>query len=271
MKRFLSLVSIGFILILSLLYFFISVVHNEKKGIAEKLTQAYEFYKKGETAQTIAQRKAAFNSALQIYLQLENQENPHYGNGKLYFNIANTYFQLGEYPLAILYYERALALMPRNSDVKHNLATTQGKLNLPLKGRDSVFHSFFFFHFYPSLSERLQIFFSICLLLIIIASSYVWWHKTWLKKGAILCGFFVLVLLCSLMYTRYMEPLEGILVHATTLYRDAGAQYAKVTNKPFPEGSKVQILDVRENGKWLKIITPNGTLGYVPLDDIRVI
>lgn len=44
-----------------------------------------------------------------------------YESGTLYYNLGNAYFKLGELGLAILNYERARRLMPRNGDVRANL------------------------------------------------------------------------------------------------------------------------------------------------------
>ena len=47
--------------------------------------------------------------------------------GNLYFNLANCYYKLGRLAEAVLYYERALALQPRDEDAKYNLAFTRSQ------------------------------------------------------------------------------------------------------------------------------------------------
>ena len=42
-------------------------------------------------------------------------------SGELYYNLANTYYKLGNIGMAILNYERARRLMPNDDDVNHNL------------------------------------------------------------------------------------------------------------------------------------------------------
>ncbi len=46
-------------------------------------------------------------------------------SGNLYYNVGNAYFKLGELGQAVLYYERAKALIPRDADLKSNLAYAQ--------------------------------------------------------------------------------------------------------------------------------------------------
>ena len=48
--------------------------------------------------------------------------------GPLLFNLGNAYFRLGEYPLAVLHYERAARLMPDDPDLQHNLKQVRQKL-----------------------------------------------------------------------------------------------------------------------------------------------
>lgn len=235
------------------------------------LQQADTNYKKGEEATTIAQRKEAFNKSLATYTQLDEMYHPIYGNGKLYYNIANNYYQLEQYPWAILYYYRAATLMPRNDSVQSNLKMTLSKLSLPAKSPASMWEKIFFFHYLISLPERLQILFGLTVIAIFAVSILVFRQIAFLKTATKIIVLGILVLLVSVGYTRYFEPIEAIIVHSGVLYRDAGEQYAKVSEQPVPSGSKVQVLDVLDNGNWLKIVTQNGEVGYISAANLRVI
>ena len=214
----------------------------------------------------------AFNSALTSFLQLERSLHPEEGNGRLYYNIANAYYQLEDYPMAVYYYNRALKLNPTNSNARYNLSLTLEKLNLkPSSWENSIFQEIFFFHYDFSLSERLSLFFFFALAAFLFISLLIWRGWRWLQFVVLALGMAALLLFCSLIYTRYFAPIEGILVHAAILYRDAGEQYAKAVDKPLAPGQKVEILDQRRNGQWVKILTPDGSLGYVKQDSIRVI
>ena len=50
-----------------------------------------------------------------------------YENGHLYYNLGNAYFRLGEVGRAILYYERASLLMPRDDDLAFNLSQARNQ------------------------------------------------------------------------------------------------------------------------------------------------
>lgn len=230
--------------------------------------QADEAYRAGEKATTIAERTEDFNKALTLYAQVEQKYD---GNGMLYFNIGNSYFQLGEYSWAILYYYRALALNPRDVLIESNLQAAQRKLGLNDIEKKSVFDWLFFFHTKFSLPERLNALFILGLLLLIFTSFYIWNPQRWVMRVIILSACLWLITLLSVGYSRYFSPLEGIVVKPTVLYRDAGEQYPKVSDQPILSGSKLQVLDSTPEGKWLKVHSPQGEIGYLSASSFRII
>jgi tetratricopeptide (TPR) repeat protein len=247
------------------------------KGVTEAAVKsADESYQKGEKASTIAERKESFNRALTLYKKLEESNQPQFGNGKLYYNLGNTYFQLEEYPWAILYYNKALSLMPRTDKIEGNLALAKQKLGIPQAAQKTLLDKIFFFHTKLALPERLQLFFLFGLFTFITASLYIWQRQRWLKQFGLLSGFFSLLFLFSLAYTHYFSPISAVIVKASKLYRDAGKQYATLSDQLLPSGlippgSQVVVLNVYENGKWLKIRTADGVIGFVPYEVIRII
>lgn len=59
-----------------------------------------------------------FATAASFYLKAISEEGP---SAKLYYNLGNTYYRMGEMGNAILSYERALRLDPTDKDVRNNL------------------------------------------------------------------------------------------------------------------------------------------------------
>ena len=257
---------IGALVALSIYFFvgFFSPVEDQLKSAAEN-------YRKGEVAPTVGEREKAFNQSLHAYLKFEKMYQPDYGNGKLYYNIANNYFQLGQYPTAAYYYWKALRLAPREANIKSNLDATKRKLGVPIPKNDSVFRKVLFWHYSFSLPERLQAFFVSMMLLIVAASAYIWLPKAWVKTLVFITALISLALFASVMHSRYITNAEGVVITATSLYRDAGQQYAQVSQEPLTPGSKIDVLDIVQNGTWLKIETPDGTLGFVPFEAVRLL
>jgi hypothetical protein len=106
---------------------------------------------------------------------------------------------------------------------------------------------------------------------LLFASLYLWLKKHWLFNVANLFVIIGCVVLLSLGYSYYFSPIEAIFVKSSALYRDAGEQYAKVNEEPVPSGNKVKVLGHTEAGKWIKVQTNDGTIGYVPYEALRIL
>ena len=65
-----------------------------------------------------AYRDSRFQEAIDDYTRLIQDG---YDNGHLYYNLGNAYFRQNEIGKAILFYERAYRLIPRDADLKFNL------------------------------------------------------------------------------------------------------------------------------------------------------
>ena len=73
-----------------------------------------------------------FREALDYYA---SKIDPRNVSPALLYNMGNCFYQLGDYPRALVCYERARYLQPRNSDISGNLELTRRKLLLPPKYR----------------------------------------------------------------------------------------------------------------------------------------
>ena len=161
--------------------------------------------------------------------------------------------------------------MPQNPKIIHNLKIAQEKLGIVQPEKEPTFKRLFFFHYYYSLPQRLQFFSFFAFVALLFASINIWAPSKWWKRMISLFTLLSCIILLSLGYTHYLQSVEGVLVHSTSLYRDAGEQYAKVIEEPILSGLKVEVYDVLKDGKWLKITTPDGDLGYISHNAIRLI
>ncbi len=128
-------------------------------NVDEQMQQAGEYYRNGE-----------FDNAIKIYEELKSEG---YEGTSLYFNLANSYYRIGQLGYAILNYERALKLSPSDEDVKHNLAFA----NLSTVDRIQPLPTFFLFEWWESILASLTvngwtylayIFFILLIILIVI-------------------------------------------------------------------------------------------------------
>lgn len=238
---------------------------------SQSLLDAQRYYEAAGNAPNVIQRITNLNQALRTYVSLEDQYNPVFGNGKLYDNIGLVYFDLQQYSWAALYFYQAIALRPRDQRIQENLQRTLKELHINEVPRSSIFKKVFFFHDYLSLSERLQILFGSTILILSLASLYIWKHYRFLKGMIAALLLLWIVFFCSVIFTKYFEPLEAVLIIDSMLYRDAEVNSALVVSKPIFGGHKVEVLDVLDHGAWLKVRTDTGLLGFVPSDSVRLI
>lgn len=253
------------------LFFVIVYLNFYFKAAGSQIELADQNYLQGERATTVAERKASFNKALDIYLKIDEKYDPQYGNGKLYYNIANTYFQLQEYPLAVLYYYKALRLSPDTSKIEHNLDVALAKLDLKPPREKSTLQNLFFFYFHYSLPTRLQIFFFLALFAFIAFSLNLWRPSIRFKAAGI--GFSILasVMLLGFAFGYLFENSQGVVVKSTFLHKGAGEYFSKVVEEPLRAGNKVVIFHSEDEGRWLKVEDSEGNMGYIPYDNLRVI
>lgn len=254
-----------------LLFFFsMCMITSLSAGEFETLQAANQSYTTGEQAQTLAKRQEDFNRAMTLYAILERDHRFFDDNGILDFKIANTYYQLEQYPWAVLYYYRAMNAMPRNNEVKVNLELALHQLGIVPQQEQSIFRKVFFLNTYWSLLERLYLFFGLFVIALAVTSLYIW-RVIAVKQAVIfvwiLCG----VILTSIGYTFYFTPVKAVVVESSLLYRSAGEEYAAVSEQPILSGEQVQVVEVLKEGTWLKVITGDKTLGYLSARKIRII
>lgn len=252
--------------------FFIAVyLHFYNQNSTSQLKEANTYYLEGERATDIATRNSAFNRALASLLKIEENYNPRFGNGILYYDIGNTFFQLEDYPMAVLYYHKSLNLRPLDRSLRNNLNVTLKKLDLPPPRESTPLEKVFFFHTLFPLPLRLQLFFFSAAACLTLSSAYLLQASKKVKFFAASCAIFSLIFLLSLATTQFIEKPEAIVVVATNLYRGAGKQFATVTPSPIKPGSKVTATRFDENSGWIKIISDDGEIGFVPSKTVKLI
>ena len=198
-------------------------------------------------------------------------------SAETYYNMGNAYFRMGDYPEAMIAYQRAARLSPANSDIRHNIEITANKTidRLPVSS------DIFFVEWYKAF---------VCLLSI----------DNWAVISIVA---FALSLICFLLYL-FMEQigirrisfyssvvlaltfLFSILFawhqHKMLLAKDKGVVTAEmVTVKASPthkssdafvihEGTSVNIKDSDIKG-WYQIELSDGRQGWMPSSTVEEI
>ena len=191
----------------------------------------------------------------------------------LHINLANSYFQTGENGLAVLHYQRALALDPINSEASHNLNYLRSLVidELPETRIQQLKKAVTFWHRWP---------FSIRLALLATANLVFWAAATRLffKKsnttyfllwsGATISIIFGFSILAS--YQRWDNFTDGVIVEDEVIARQGdGIIYANAFNSPLHAGTEFQLLETR--GDWNHVRLLNQETCWLSRDSLELI
>lgn len=210
------------------------------------MEEALSLYKQGLEEKDTFLRNKAFNTSIERILESKAE------NDAL---MAANLVQLRQYPLAVYYYMKELKKDPSNQDIRHSLDETIKIGGLPSKVPPPA-------SFGPS-SWVLGLVFLLWFL------SFSLWLKV-RKRKLLLISFIPLLVFIVLGVLSYRSPIEAVIIHAQILYQSSLGKET-VSPTPIPAGLIVTVLDVQEKGRWIKIRTEDGVMGYVPQDSIRVV
>lgn len=220
------------------------------------------------TEQEYSIEKKALNEAFSSYMEASQQGS----SDALDFAIGNTLYRLEEYPWAILYYMRALEKNPRDTAARENLALAREKLELiPSIEPSSLMQEILSFHNLISFQERKILFLLFGISAFLAASGFIWLKSRWLYQTTLLMACITGLLLINIITTQYGTPIEGIIIKATGLYSAADWHSPLVIKEPVDAGKKVQVINVLDQGKWLKVFISSDQWGYIPYDNVRLI
>lgn len=215
-------------------------------------------------AKTIIARKEGLNRALEQLLEANE-------TAAVFRNLSNTFYLLGEAPWGIYYDYKALQLEPRNEQIQKQIDRMAEELKLPVKSKENPFAPLIGWHQLLSVGEKFQLFLVGLLGLFVTLSLKIWRDWRWLWPLIAIFAVLSAFLGGSLLYTRYGAPIEGILVKPAALYREPNRDALLVNEEPLKAGLKLEILDEREAGEWLKIKTDRGEYGYINYKAVRLL
>lgn len=216
-----------------------------------------------------------FAESAQLYEQLIAQE---MRSSAIYYNLGNAYYQQGDLGKAILNYNRALALDPRDADIKANLtlARTQVVDQFGVEVEDDIFAIYT-----TAVSNNLTLNQTAVLALIfwcsfataVIAVRQMETGKlrNYLQVGTAVVGVFFFIATFSLG-GRLVEQINMetavIIAPEVEVTNGPGKQYA--SQFTLHSGTEVELLG--ERGNWAKLALPGGeSTGWLPAEAIEAI
>ncbi len=227
---------------------------------AETLTEANRFFHEANENLTGNPAKAheLYKKALLRYERLVNEG---VRNGKLFYNIGNTYYRLDDIGRAILNYRRAELFIPADPDFKESLdfVLTKRRDTIEEKQKKQVLKTLFFWHYDIPARVKLWLF-AILYSAGFIAGTYKlikyrslsgWWI------GAPL--FFSLLLGGSVLIERKAkaESRMGVLVdYEVTARKGDGDSYQPSFEAPLHAGTEFRLIEDR--GQWFHVELGDG-------------
>lgn len=254
-------------IVLCLFAFFSSVkMPFSSQNEFQSLQEADAQYRIGETATSVVEQELAFNKALTLYLDAEPVIKTTKGKGLLHYNIANSYFQLQQYPMAVLHYYKSLSF---NSNTHQTILNLNSALDILGLSKASDTPSYFYNKQHLTLS--IQLFLMLTILLFLSGSLYIWIKKEWMKLPLIIMLSSWILFEGYNVYMHLSEPVEGIIVQASMFYHKPQQSIAKTDEEPLLSGRKVKILEYQQESAWVQITLPDGRVGFVLKTSIRII
>ncbi len=229
--------------------------------------------------------KSIFERANQLYInkdyagavqEYEKLIDNGFESFEIYFNLGNSYYRLRKTSDAIYFYEKAKKLKPEDKDIRFNLNVA----NLRVVDKFKTVPKFFLSEWYGNMvngfsSDTWALWTVISLwvaMILFVAFLFVWSLK--LKKSIFaIASLFLIVFLLSLVFTFNRIKIENTadeaIIFSTSVYVKSSPDDKSTDLFILHEGTKVKIKD--KIGEWLEITLPNGNVGWIPADNIKII
>lgn len=225
----------------------------------------------GMTAAETAYQNKNYDKVVEIYEGLLSSGRH---SAELYYNLGNAYYRSGELGRAVLNYERALRLTPRDEAIQHNL----GHVNEQLKGvRVGIKRSrveLAWLSVQSLLSSRAWAWFGLALVWLGLGTLGYWWitpQKRTRRRVAVIGV--ALLLMSSLPfafgYGRAQQTFhhnEAIVLLEEVSLR-AGPEAESKVLQPLYEGAKVRLLD--QLGTWYQVELDDTSEGWLPKESVE--
>lgn len=189
-------------------------------------------------------------------------------SGAIYYNLGNAYYKSGEAGRALLNYERALRLIPRDSDLNFNYHYLRSKLNLEDESRNLNWAQklvYYHIHFYTLEEMALIVFILGCLSGgVYLLCLYLKW-PTPLKRISLSLAFFLIVVFTfGIIFKINAVKNMAVVLNAEEAKFEPNPN--STTHYKLPAGEKVKILSEEE--QWIKIKRADDKAGWVKRESV---
>lgn len=252
------------------LFFILSVQFFATDEIArnELWAQANDFFAQAGAQTDVAIANDLYAQAARRYQKIIDEYG---GNEKLYYNLGNSYFLLGELGNAILSYRRAENYAPHDLNLQRNLSLARARCQNYLPPTEKATRGLLFFHYDLSLNLRrliAVIAFGLFWLLLLVRRFYQKLSRHYLVLTAIMAGVFFSSLLYQ-AWEAYQNPAGVIIAQEVNAKQGDGNNYAPAFQQPLFSGMEFRLREKRE--QWWHIILPDERECWIPANAAQLV
>ncbi|MFH1077241.1 MAG: tetratricopeptide repeat protein [Pseudomonadota bacterium] len=188
-------------------------------------------------------------------------------NGKLFYNIGNAYFRMGDLGRAILNYRKAERYIPNNINLVHNLNYAKNRRVDQVKDKikTRVYKTIFFWHYDLSLKTRFMLFLFFFDLVWVWAITALFFKKAWIRYGIIISALFVLLFAGStgIEVLKESRTHTGVILAKEVFARKGDSvTYEPSFTEPLHAGTDFKLVESRM--AWLYIELTDGRQCWIP-------
>ena len=188
-------------------------------------------------------------------------------NGRLFYNIGNIYFRLGDTGKAILNYRRAERFIPNDINLQQNLNYARSRCvdKIEPKPQSQVLRTIFFWHYDLGGITRAWLLAAFTGLLWLSWGIYLLRRSSWLRYAALSCAVVSLFLAGSLAVDAYEQAnvRTGVILQPEVTGRKGDSTTFEPTFKePLHMGVEFNLVEERKG--WLHIELADGRRCWIP-------
>jgi tetratricopeptide (TPR) repeat protein len=218
-------------------------------------------------------KKGLYSQAASKYQQVADSG---FVSADLFYNLGNAYYKANDNKKAILYYEKAKLISPRDKELNHNLALAQSKAIDKINNIPDLFFLEWVRNFRDQLAVDTWAVYSIGFFILGLSGLLLYFFSVkvdfkklgfWMGTGGIFISIIALLFASSSYNSQIKQRTAIIFVKGVTIKSTP----AETGTNLFilHEGTKVMIIDKVDN--WHKIKIPDGNQGWVKENDLAKI
>ena len=212
-----------------------------------------------------------YKQAAETYMEIVNSG---FVSSELYYNLGNSFFRLGDYPNAILYYEKAKRLSPKDLEILMNL----GIANTKITDKFEVMPDIFFVRWWKSFAEwfprdQWAVIFLCLVFVSVLCLAWYFLALTYSRKKTAFYVCFLFIIYSGVVFGAALQKHRTQTRAAGIIMKNkVEVSSSPETNRPkfvVHGGTKVDILD--EIGDYYRIRVADGSNGWISKEELAVI